>query len=82
MPGIVPKVDSETYQFADVVVDALVDDLNGRVGGGAASTDWAVVTHGSVASTARPNVTAVYWIGTVVPTNMTSNDTYNGPEPV
>jgi hypothetical protein len=78
MPGIIPKVDSETFKFPDEVVDALVDDLDGRVGG-SASTTWAVVNHGSTANTARPNVTAVYWIGTVTPANMTSADLYNGP---
>lgn len=69
MTGIIPKVDSVTYQFPDEVITALGKSLG-----------WAVVEHGSVASTARPTgVKAVYWIGTVTPTNMTTADIYNGP---
>lgn len=38
-----------------------------------------VVNHGSTASTARPaGAVAVYWIGTVEPTNATDNDLWIG----
>lgn len=64
----IPKV-TDTGHFAAEVVTAMKQDIG-----------WAVVNHGSVASTPRPTgVTAVYWIGTVTPTNMTSADLYNGP---
>ena len=76
MPGIIPKVDSVTFSFPDEVVLALAEDLDVTP-----SNDWAVVEHGSTAGTARPDVTAVYWIGTVTPTNMTTADIYNGPTP-
>lgn len=44
------------------------------------TTGMVVVNHGSTAGTARPSgAAAVYWVGTVTPTNMTSADLYNGP---
>ena len=44
------------------------------------ATAIVIVNHGGAASTARPaGAPAVYWIGTVVPTNMTAADLYNGP---
>lgn len=38
MPGIIPKVDSETFRFADEVVEALAEDLNNLIDGGSGTT--------------------------------------------
>lgn len=44
------------------------------------ATTMVVVNHGSAANTIRPaGAPAVYWIGSVAPTNMTNADIYNGP---
>lgn len=67
MPGRIPKVD-EGGHFPNEVVASIREDIG-----------WTVIEHGSVATTPRPNVKAVYWIGTVIPLNMTSHDFYNGP---
>lgn len=67
MAGRIPKVD-EGGHLPDEVVAAISEDIG-----------FAVAQHGEDASFARPDVTAVYWIGTVEPTNMTEADLYNGP---
>ena len=51
----------------------------GDPGTPAPANSMVVVDHGSVASTPRPvGVPAVYWVGTVAPTNATANDLWIG----
>lgn len=48
--------------------------------GGNPAAVMATVNHGSVASTARPvGALAVYWIGTVTPTNAVDGDMWWSP---
>lgn len=65
--GVIPSVLSVAGLTGTVGATALLNALG-----------IALVNHGSTASTARPSVTFVVWIGTVKPNNMAAADIWTG----
>ena len=80
--GTVAATDSILQAFQKVVGNATVGTTSGTLCAGDDArvvNSMRVVNHGSAAGTARPaGAAAVYWIGTVEPTNALDNDLWIG----
>ena len=80
--GTVAATDSVLQAFQKVVGNTTIGTTSGTLCAGDDArvvNSMRVVNHGSTAGTARPaGAAAVYWIGTVEPTNALDNDLWTG----